>query len=188
MSPLIFPSPTSSVFILVDVQQKLLLAMPSDMIPSLLQKQKLLLQTATELKIPVIVTEQYPQGLGPTVTNLTALFEPEWPIIEKTSFSCFGSVEFRQELRKKKYSDIILLGMESHICIQQTALAARQHGFSQIWVIEDAVCSRHQTDCQTALNLLRQSGIHLSTAESIMFMLLLDLRHPSFKKLSSLLK
>jgi len=105
----------------------------------------------------------------------------------KTSFSCFGSEEFRSELAKTSAETLIIAGMETHVCVQQTAFDALQQGMNVV-VVSDGVVSRRESDREVALRLMLTAGVHVTTSESIVLDLLRDASHPSFKAVSNLLK
>ena len=182
-----YPSPDDTAFILIDMQEKLLASMNTAEAGKIIAWQKILLNTASELNIPVIVTEQYPNGLGRTIPELSGLFKTEWPIYDKTSFSCFGDVKFRMEILKRHIRTLVLIGVEAHVCVQQTAVDALEKGF-QVIAIADAVNSRRQNDFSVSLDFMRSLGVHVMNSESLIFSLLRDSAHPSFRKISAWLK
>ncbi|MEI6424371.1 MAG: isochorismatase family protein [Lentisphaerota bacterium] len=177
----------SSVFLLIDMQEKLLAAMNPLDTGKILGRQRIMLEAAKELAVPVIITEQYSKGLGKTVSEIAAAFTDEWPVFDKTSFSCFGDVNFRREMEKRPFKSLFLMGVETHVCIQQTAIDALARGF-QVFLIADAVNSRKQDDAVISIDFMRGMDVCVTTSESIIFSLLKDATHPSFKKLVSLLK
>ncbi|MDQ7072293.1 MAG: hydrolase [Gammaproteobacteria bacterium] len=175
----------NSLFVVIDIQQRLMSAMPEQLAKAVLTQTGILLQAATSLTIPVMVTEQYPKGLGSTVEDL----EPHLSAakkIQKTCFSCADQNEFMSSLRASHRRQIILVGMEAHICVLQTALALLAQGF-QVFVVEDAVCSRTQQNQTNALNRLRQAGVIVTNTESVLFEWLADAKHSEFKTLTKLI-
>jgi nicotinamidase-related amidase len=180
------PTADTSVLILVDMQERLLAAMDKSDTAQVIARQKVMLNAARELQIPVIVTEQYPKGLGKTIPELSALVEG-CPLIEKTSFSCFGELNFRKEIERRHFKSMVLMGIETHVCIQQTAIDALKRGF-QVFLPVDAVKSRNASDSSVSLDLMARMDIYVSTSESILFSLLQDASHPAFKKVVALLK
>ncbi|HEC60283.1 hypothetical protein LCGC14_0997690 [marine sediment metagenome] len=175
-----------SVLVLIDIQQRLTTVMPDGIGQRLIAQVAILLKASQALSIPVIVTEQYPKGLGPTESVLKSLLPEVTPIIEKTNFSAAKVDEFVATIVQAKRRQIILTGMETHICILQTALDLQQQGY-QVIVVEDAVSSRTITNQQNALQRLRQAGVIISNVESIIFEWLGDAKHPVFKSLSKLI-
>jgi nicotinamidase-related amidase len=181
----LIPEINSSVLVVIDIQERLVSAM-SDM-DSCLKKSQIMLNAAKTLALDLIVTEQYPRGLGNTVPALSELFDVRWPIIEKTTFSCCGETQFMIELEKKKRRSIAVIGIETHVCVQQTVLDALAEGY-QVFVLSDAVTSRSREDRQTALNLMRDAGAVITTVEAYLFMLMRDAKHPQFKTISKLIR
>ena len=174
-----------SVLVLIDIQQRLIAAMPKDISNQLIRQTKILLQAADSLHIPVMITEQYPKGLGhsePELLTITA----ENSVIEKTCFSCANVDEFMVRLHTSNRRQIILTGMESHICVLQTALQLQSQGF-QVFIIEDAVCSRTKQNHNNALHRCRQAGVIISNTESVLFEWLADAKHKQFRTLSRLI-
>ena len=168
------------------MQQRLVAAMPEKPRQQTLHNTALLTQAANTLKIPVTHTEQYPNGLGSTEEVVRAhLTDSE--VIEKTCFSCFAAEGFITTVSLSLRQQIILCGMESHVCVLQTAIELQQAGY-QVFVVEDAVCSRHKRNHKNALARLRQAGIIVTNTESVIFEWLRDASHPDFKSLSRLLR
>ena len=180
------PASVSSVkLVLVDVQARLVPAM-SDF-EAAANRIKLLLSGAKELALPVIATEQYPQGLGNTLPEFAELLPENTPVIAKTGFSVFQEPEFIKALEKDKPETLIFCGIESHVCLLQSVLDARERGYEVI-VASDAVMSRKFSDCHAALEMMRSMGVSVVSTESILFMLLRNAAHPAFKAISKLVK
>ena len=187
MSPYTHPTIETTVLLLIDMQEKLLAAMNPLDTEKILVRQKIMLNVANELNMPVIITEQYPKGLGKTVAGLSVFFKEGWPVFDKTSFSCFGDINFRREIERKPVKSLVLMGVETHVCIQQTAIDALARGI-QVFVISDAVNSKRQDDAATSIDFMRGLDVHVTSSESLIFALMKDAAHPSFKKIVSLLK
>ena len=147
-----YPTTETTAFLLIDMQEKLLASMEQSTAEKIQVRQKIMLHAAKELNIPVIITEQYPKGLGKTVSGLSELFKEEWPVFDKTSFSCFGDVDFRMAIEKQHFKSLVLMGVETHVCIQQTAIDALARGF-QVFVIADAVSSKRQSDAAISFDI-----------------------------------
>jgi nicotinamidase-related amidase len=175
-----------SVFVIVDVQQRLAAAMPQGVKDRVVEQLKTLIIAAKTLSIPIVVTEQYPKGLGSTEAVLQDYLPPDATIIEKTSFSCVKTPAFFSTIEKSGRKKILLTGMETHICVLQTALDFQQHGY-QVFVVEDAVSSRSKANQYNALQRLRNAGIIVTTVESVVFEWLADAKHPQFKTLAQLI-
>ncbi|PHS26648.1 MAG: hydrolase [Methylophaga sp.] len=175
----------NSFLVVIDVQQRLLAAMPNPIGEALVLQATILAKAANTLDIPVMVTEQYSKGLGATVATLQPHLSSASQI-EKTCFSCASADDFMTTLRASHRRQVILTGMEAHICVLQTALALLAQGF-QVFVVEDAVCSRSQQNQDNAMQRLRQAGVIITNAESVLFEWLADAKHPQFKALSQLI-
>lgn len=176
-----------SQLLIIDIQDRLASAMPAEVLSNVVKNNNILLTAANELDIPVIHSEQYPKGLGNTVSALAEHFPTSSQSVTKTSFSCSGAKEFDNLIAKKNRQQIIITGIESHICVLQTALQLKHQGYA-VYVVEDAICSRKKLNHKNALERLRQSGIIISNVESVMFEWLGDATHPKFKTLSKLIK
>ncbi len=175
-----------SVLVLMDIQERLTLAMPDGVRERLIAQVSILITAAKALSVPVIVTEQYPKGLGPTELALKSMLSATVPVIEKTSFSSVKTDGFLEAITETKRTQIILTGMETHICIVQTALDLQQQGY-QVFVVEDAVSSRSAINQANAMQRMRQAGVIISNVESIVFEWLGDAKHPEFRSLSKLI-
>ena len=172
--------------IVVDMQKKLL--------PPIWEKERLvrnvqlLIRLAGILKIPSIVTTQYAKGLGETVPDIVDLL-PNTPSIDKLMFSCFGSDAFCSTLKRLpgQRTTVLLCGMETHICVMQTALGALREGYL-VHVASDAVGSRTELNWRIGLERMRASGAILSSAEMMLYELLRSSGAPAFKELLPYLK
>ncbi|MDP1707770.1 MAG: hydrolase [Gammaproteobacteria bacterium] len=178
---------SDSLLVLVDAQTRLSAAMPDAARERLLRNSGTLLQAATLLNIPLLVTEQYPKGLGNTEAGLAALLPAQTIPIEKTCFSCCAAAGFMDALNASGRAQVILAGMETHVCILQTALELKRAG-REIFVIEDAVCSRAEGHHQNALARLRHSDVVVTNTESVLFEWLRDAAHAEFKNISHLVR
>lgn len=176
----------NSVLVIIDIQQRLLAAMSPPSAESIVANTSILVQASQLMNVPCMVTEQYPKGLGTTVSQLSTHLPATLQAIEKTCFSCTDSAEFMSSLRASHRRQVILTGMEAHICVLQTALALQAQGF-QVFIVEDAVCSRTQQNKDNALQRLRQAGVIITNTESVLFEWLGDAKHPDFKALSKLI-
>lgn len=177
---------THSQLVVIDIQERLVAAMPSKPRQQTLRNAERLAQAAKCLQIPITHTEQYPKGLGATDKKLRAHL-PDTAAVEKTCFSCCAADGFIPKLASHQRQQIVLCGMESHVCVLQTAIELQQAGY-QVFVVEDAVCSRHKHHHQNALARLRQAEIIITNVESVIFEWLRDASHPDFKALSRLLR
>ena len=174
-----------SFLLIIDIQERLVSVMPEDEQTLVIKQAGVLLQASIALEIPLAITEQYPKGLGATESSLLA-FSPEVSTIGKTCFSCADADEFMTSLRSSHRRSVVLMGMETHICVLQTALALQGQGY-QVFVVEDAVSSRTQENKQNALHRMRQAGVIITNTESVLFEWLADAKHPEFRTLSKLI-
>lgn len=129
-----------------------------------------LIEVARLLQVPILVTEQYPRGLGPTVPELRDLLA-EATILEKLTFSCCGIESFLRELQRLQAQKLLVVGMETHVCVLQTVLDCLAAGYP-VHVPNDAVCSRFTNDWRTGLARLAAAGTVVTTTETALFELL----------------
>jgi nicotinamidase-related amidase len=139
------------------------------------------------LSLPVVVTEQYPKGLGRTAEEITFSLPADFEIIEKTAFSSCGAAAFMDKLRTSGATQIALCGLETHICINQTAHDLLSENF-EVHLLTDCVSSRFTPDKEMALRKMQASGVVPSTVEMALFELLRDARHEQFKEIQNLIK
>lgn len=172
--------------IVVDMQEKLL--PPIWEKERLVRNAQLLIRTAGILKIPALLTTQYAKGLGTTVPEIASLL-PESSAIDKTMFSCFGSEAFCSALKRLPghRTTVLLCGMETHICVMQTALAALRDGYL-VHVASDAVSSRTDANWRVGLDRMQAAGAILSSTEMMIYELLRASNAPAFRELLPYLK
>ncbi len=180
-------SATDSFLIIVDLQEKLLAVMPEAEAKLMTANTGRLLEASSILKIPVLLTEQYPKGLGPTDVRIAQKLPEATQVFEKTGFSCCSAEGFCGALESSGRKQIILAGQEAHVCVLQTALELRHNGY-QVFVTEDAVCSRKAEHKFYALQRMQQQGIIIINYESVLFEWLRDASHPDFRRVSGLLR
>ena len=176
-----------SLLLIIDIQERLASAMPDKVIAKVIKNNSILIEAANELGIPVIHSEQYPTGLGHTVPSLSEKMTNPDNLITKTSFACSSSDGFNELVAQQKRQQIIIAGIESHVCVLQSALHLQRLGYA-VYVVEDAVCSRKNFNHMNAIERLRRSDVVVSNVESVLFEWLEDASHPKFKLLSSLIK
>lgn len=170
--------------LVVDVQERIWRAVREP--HRLIERIVITIKACRLLKIPIFVTEQYPQGLGATVPAIRKVLGGVKPLV-KMSFSCCGEQTLIPILRKDRIEQVILVGIESHVCVMQTALDLLSQGF-QVHVFADAISSRHKVDEQIALKRISNEGIVLSTVEMGLFELMKTAKAPEFKDVSFLIK
>jgi len=178
--------PERSALIVVDIQEKLL--PPIFQKDQLVRNSQLLIRLAAILKIPALMTTQYAKGLGKTVPEVSALL-PEVEAIDKHMFSCFGSDAFCSALKRLpgNRNTVLLCGMESHICVAQTALGALREGYI-VHVASDGVSSRTEWNWRIGLERMRAAGAVISSTEMMIYELLRTSGAPAFKELLPYLK
>lgn len=171
---------TKSTLLLIDVQEKLTPRVQNSAV--LIKRCHWLLQLAYDLQVPCIINEQYPSGLGHTVEPLKK--EPYIGIcIEKICFSSWKSPQFLNHLKQSDKNQMILTGIETHVCVLQTAIDLKEAGHA-VFVVVDAVASRSLIDHKYALKRMNQQGIQLVTSEMVFFEWIGQAGTPEFKSLS----
>jgi nicotinamidase-related amidase len=175
-----------TVLVIIDVQEASVKAMDSKVVRNLIRNLLTLIAFAREMGIPMVITEQYPRGLGTTVPEIKQEL-PSLPPIEKVSFSCGHVDAFNERLDRTGRRVIVLTGMETHVCVLQTSAHLIQKGF-EVHVVADAVCSRRKLDWEIGLQWMQKKGATISTTEIIAFQLLKEAGTEEFKRLSKLVK
>jgi nicotinamidase-related amidase len=174
----------NTALVLVDVQERLMSAMhEKDRLLSSLQQ---LLHGASLLELPILWTEQYPKGLGPTVPELRAILNGREPI-EKTTFSCFRCKKFVKALDEISPKQVLLAGIETHICVYQTAAQMAEEGYD-VQVVSDAVSSRTPENRSLGLTRMTELGATLTSVEMALFELLRDADHEHFRDVLEIVK
>ena len=178
-------TPDRCALIVIDIQEKLL--PPIFEKERLLKNAQLLIRLALILDMPIVSTTQYVRGLGPTVPEIQALLDK--PSIDKQEFSCFGSDAFCSAVKSipGKQNTVLLCGMESHICVMQTALGALRQGYL-VHVASDAVSSRTEWNWKVGLDRMRTAGAVISSTEMMIYELLRGSGSDAFKEMLKHLK
>ena len=162
-------TPDSSVLLVVDAQERLAAAMPEEPLARLVRNTRLLLQAAALLDVPVLATEQYPKGLGPTVAPLLELLARGGVTpIDKHCFDASSEPRISRAIRSIAPRSIILVGMEAHVCVFQTARELVRRGHD-VHVVSDAVTSRAEEHRVGGLRLAEHAGAVITVAESVVF-------------------
>jgi nicotinamidase-related amidase len=170
--------------IIIDVQERIF--------PVIWENEKLtknlstLIQGLKIMNVPVFITEQYVKGLGPTIEPVAFLL-PTHQRIEKMSFSCCDEPRFLEGLAVSGKENVIIAGIESHVCVLQTALDLKRNGYNPV-VVEDCVSSRKENDKHFAIERMRQEGAVITTVESLLFELLRYSGTEQFRGISRLVK
>ncbi len=176
-----------SVLLIIDVQGNLAHAMHEK--ETLFAQLEKLIRGAQVLGVPIIATEQYPQGLGPTLPNIAALM-PDVTPISKTAFSCCGEPEFLHALERLRRRQVLIAGIEAHVCVYQTAvqLAEMGQGYYEVEVVADAVSSRSERNRDLALGKMRDRGVGMSCVEMALYELMGKAGGDTFKQLLQVVK
>lgn len=176
-----FLNQEGSLLFIIDVQEKLLNAIfNKDLV---LKNAKILAKAANILSLPIVVTEQYPQGLGESIEGL----KENATVFEKVAFNALNDESLLDELKMYGKNQIIILGIETHICVYQTAVALLNNGFN-VTVASDACGSRSEYEYNVALANLKDYGAKIKTTEMVLFELLKTAKHPNFKEIQALIK
>jgi nicotinamidase-related amidase len=175
----------NALLLVIDVQERLATAMQPAALARLKKNAEVLIRAARRLAIPVVATEQYPKGLGPTVTSLRELL-PADPMT-KMEFSCGASKPIAREILGTGRRQAIVVGMEAHVCVFQTVRDLLRGGFS-VFVAQDAVISRSDENRAVGLALCEKAGATLTSTEAVLFDLLGVAGTPEFKELTALIK
>ena len=175
---------TETIALVIDIQDKLFPHIDNH--ENLQTNCKILLSGLNVLGIPVVVTEQYPKGLGSTIKELSNLITDFSPI-EKLSFSCCGEKKFLEKVQEYSKRNIIICGIETHVCVLQTVMDLIERGYHPV-IIEDCVSSRKRSDRETALKRMAREGVIITTYESILFELCEVAGTDQFKQISKLVK
>jgi nicotinamidase-related amidase len=173
-----------TALILIDIQEKILPVMshPKQVVDNAMK----LIKGFKVLNIPIFYTEQYPKGLGSTSDTLLKELQGLSPI-QKTSFSCYGAGNFFTRLEDNNVSQVVIAGIESHVCVQQTVLDLVANNF-QVNVAADAISSRNDLDYKISLERMRVHGAEITTSEAILFELLVNSGTEEFKEISDIIK
>lgn len=173
-----------SLLLIVDVQERLVKALDKDIIVT---KTAFLAQAAKILDIPIIATEQYPNGLGVIVPEVKEQLPQDTPVIEKTSFSALKAQGFLDVLKSYDKKQVVVCGIETHVCVHQTVADLLAHGY-EVYVAKDACASRAKYEFKQGIERMQANGAKISCVEIILFEWLGDAKNPNFKEIQSLIK
>ncbi|GAB4245900.1 MAG: hydrolase [Deltaproteobacteria bacterium] len=178
----------TALLVVVDVQERLVPAIDKDLYARSLKNFKIVIEAAGTLGLPILLTEQYPKGLGRTVPDvLRALEGKPYDRIEKVAFSCARDEGFLAAMAKTARSQVVLIGMEAHVCVYQTSVDLVNAGY-EVFVLDDAVSSRYRHNYESGIAALRDAGVVVVSTETAVFQLMRVAGTPEFKKISSLLR
>jgi len=174
-----------ALLLLVDVQDKLARAMPPEGIARLTRNAGVLLKVARRLGLPIVASEQYKKGLGETIPELRELLASS--PIEKLEFSCGASKPVAREILQTGRKQVIVAGMEAHVCVFQTVRDLLRGGFA-VFLPQDAIVSRTEDNRQVGLRLCEKAGATITSTETVLFDLLGVAGTPEFKELAPLIR
>jgi len=178
------PSPEDSLLLVVDVQGKLARLMHDS--EAMIRQQQILIEACRLLDVPIVWAEQLPDKLGPTVPELVDKLSGLKPL-SKASFGCCGDAAIMQAIRTSQRRQILLCGIEAHVCVWQTAAALRRENFI-VHLVCDAVSSRSAFNRDIAFRRMAAAGVVLSNVEMLLFELMQTAEHPRFREVTRLLK
>ena len=177
-----------SVLVVVDVQERLVPAIDRELYERSVRNFKIVIEAAGTLGIPIVLTEQYPKGLGRTVPDVVRALEGKpFERIEKVAFSCGRDEGFLAAIAKTARRQVVIVGMETHVCVYQTSLDLINAGY-EVFVLDDAVSSRFLHNYQSGIAALRDAGAVVVSTETAVFQWMKVAGTPEFKKISSLLR
>ena len=185
--PIHSPRREHAVLVVIDMQERLLAAFPDDQRQAVINRTLLAIDIARVLGIPIVVSEQYPKGLGPTIAAVRERLGDTFSPIEKLAFSCAKSPEFRTAFDATHRKDVLVTGVEAHVCVLQTVNHLIRAG-SHVFVAADAVTSRRDADKAAGLALMDQAGAVVGTVEIFAFQLLERAGSDEFKQVSKLVR
>lgn len=171
--------------LVIDFQERLLPAMYNQ--EELIKNTKILIKGFNTLNVPTIVTQQYTKGLGMTVNELQEEFNKKFTYYDKVEFSCYDNEEIKSQIKKLNKKNIIICGIESHICVQQTAIDLLANDYNVI-LIKDCIGSRKIEDTITSIQRLINEGVIITSYESVLFELTRKAGTETFKSISKIIK
>lgn len=174
----------NTLVLIIDIQDKLVAALNKNII---VQNAAKVARAANLLNIPVLLTEQYPKGLGNTVLELKNVLPENSEIVEKTCFNALLEDGMLEKIKSYGKKQIVLFGIETHICVYQTASALVEEGF-EVYVIKDACASRNKYEFKEGIEAMRSNGVKISCVEIALFEWLKGAKHPKFKEVQALIK
>ena len=170
--------------VVIDFQERLMPAICGN--EELIKRSAALIKGIKLLGVPIMVTQQYTKGLGPTVAQIAEAIG-EYEPIEKVTFSCMAEKGFWQKLHELENENIVIAGAEAHICVQQTVLDMLTKEHHNVYLVADCIGSRHEIDKKYAMERMKQEGAIITTLESVLFELLRTAEHPRRKEIQALI-
>ena len=176
---------SKTALVVVDIQEAFRSSIPDFAL--IVTRVSIAVRGSRILGVPVLVTEQYPRGLGRTAEEILFVLPDDFEVFEKTAFSSCGAEPFVEKLEKLGVKQVVLCGLETHVCVNQTAHDLLDRGF-QVHILTDCVCSRFEHDKLAGLGKMRSSGVISSSIEMALFELMRDAKHAQFKEVQALIK
>ena len=177
-------SAENSLVLIIDIQERLVASLDKDIVVSKAVK---IASAAKAMSIPVLVTEQYPKGLGHTVPQLKSVLPQDTETVEKISFNALLEEGMLERIKSYNKKQIVIFGIETHICVHQTAAALLEEGF-EVYVIKDACASRNKYEFKQGIDIMQQNGAKISCVEIALFEWLKSAKNPKFKEIQALIK
>ncbi|MCU7930249.1 MAG: isochorismatase family protein [Candidatus Thiodiazotropha sp. (ex Codakia rugifera)] len=178
----------NSQLLIINTQDRLTKAMPKPDMDRMVSSIVQLSQAASILEVPIILSEHYGKGLGNTLPEIAKHLPPHTKAKDKLTFSCCTAPGFEEELTENgERKQIVIVGLEAHICVLQTASGLQQWGY-QVFVVEDAISSRNPMHRKNSLRRMQQGGVHITNSESVAFEWMGDANHSKFKEVSQLFR
>ena len=178
-------SENETLVLMIDVQEKLLNAMFNKEIVK--KNSSIIAKVTSILEMPVVLTEQYPKGLGITVPEVKDFLCNDTKIFEKSAFSALEDEDVFDEIKTWNKRQIVICGVETHICVSQTVNSLVELGYD-VSVISDACGSRAEQEHLAGINRIKENGAHIITTEMALFEWLKTSKHPKFKEIQALIK
>lgn len=169
----------------VDIQEKLINAVFNR--ETLAKKSEILAKASRILDIPVVLTEQYPQGLGTTIPQIKSVLSDDAKFYEKTAFNALLDETLCGDLKTLNRNQVIVIGIETHICVHQTVQALVELNYD-VTVVSDCCGSRSESEYLSALDYFKTNGVDVKTTEMLLFELLKGAKHPNFKEIQTMIK
>lgn len=173
-----------SLLLIVDVQERLVNALDKDVVAN---RTATIAKAAKIMEIPVIVTEQYPKGLGSTIPQVKMCLSENTQIVEKTAFSAMKEKGFSEILKSYGKKQIVICGIETHVCVHQTVTDLLEEGY-EVYVVKDACASRNKYEFKQGIDIMQQNGAKISCLEIVIFEWLRSAKNPYFKEVQALIK
>ena len=176
-----------SLVLIIDIQEKLTKMLGEELCSQICEKSQKLALAAKTLGINTVITEQYPKGLGSTIDEIKNTLEDKYEPVEKTYFNALLEEGFWAKLKSYSKKQIVICGIEAHICVLQSAIALIKEGF-EVYVVKDICASRDKFEFKSAMEYLKNEGAKICTLEMVLFMWLKGSKNPCFKEVQALIK